>query len=164
MGPFEKDDLEKYRTWVNDVKVAYSIDRATPVTKHEHENWYSDLIRNKNATVFAIKTISENQYIGNVWLWDINWRHHKAEVRILVGDEDHYGKGLGTESLKLMANFAFNKLNLNRLYAYIIAANIRANKAFEKAGFTVEGILRKDRYIDGMYQDVLLMAILRDKE
>ena len=164
LRPFEKEDLEEYRKWVNNAKIAHLVDRATPVTRHEHENWYADLVGSNNATVFAIATVADDHYIGNVWLWDISWRHRKAEVRILIGNEDYHDKGLGKEALKLIANFAFNKLNLNRLYAYVIASNTRARKAFEKAGFTVEGVLRKDRYIDGEYQDVFLMAILRDKE
>ena len=164
LRPFEKEDLEQYRTWVNDAKIAHLIDRATPVTKREHENWYVDLVDSNNATVFAIATVDDDKYVGNVWLWDINWRHRKAEVRILIGDIDYHSKGFGAEAINLISKYAYDKLNLNRLYAYIIATNNRAEKAFKKAGFAVEGILRKDRYIDGVYQDVLLMAMLRNKE
>jgi RimJ/RimL family protein N-acetyltransferase len=163
LRPFEKKDFEDYRKWVNNPVIASLVDRALPVTKQEHEEWCSALVENKNAVVFAITSASDACYIGNVWLWGIDWRHRKAELRIIVGDENYHGKGLGTEAIELITMFAFKKLNLNRIFAYVLNSNERAKKAFEKAGFSVEGVLKRDRFIDGQYQDVFLMAILREK-
>lgn len=163
LRPFEKEDLENYRKWVNNTEIASLVDRVLPVAREEHEKWYSALLENKNTVVFAITTALDACYIGNVWLWDIDWRHRKAEVRILIGDEKYHGKGWGTEAIELTTIFAFNRLNLNRLYAYVVNSNERAKKAFEKAGFSVEGVLKRDRFIDGQYQDVFLMAMLRER-
>jgi len=163
LRPFEKEDLEIYRKWVNDTNVDLLVDRVLPVSKEEHEKWYSALLDNKNAVVFAITTVPSARYIGNVWLWDINWRHRKAEIRILIGDEKFYGKGLGTEAIELIATFAFKRLNLSRIYAYVVGSNDRAKEAFEKAGFSVEGVLKRDRFVNGKYQDVFLLALLREK-
>jgi len=160
LRPFERCDLERYRGWVNNLVVASLVDHVLPVTKDEHERWYSALISNKNAVVFAIDV--DGDYIGNVWLWDINWRHRKAEVRILIGEEDRCGRGSGTEALRRMGEFSFNRLNLNKLYAYVLESNRRAKHAFEKAGFTIEGVLQKDRFMNRCYQDVILLAKLRD--
>jgi len=63
----------------------------------------------------------------------------------------------------MIVDFAFNKLNLNKVYAYVLAFNERGKKAFEKAGFPVEGILKRDRFINGEYTDVFLMAILKER-
>ena len=161
LRPFEKEDLERYRQWINDASIGSLIDRALPVSGEEHQKWYSALLENNNAAVFAITAVWDACYIGNVWLWGIDWRHRKAEVRILIGDEDYQGKGLGTEAIELITTFAFTRLNLNRLYAYVLDSNVRAKKAFEKVGFSVEGVLKKDRFIDGKYQDVFLMGTVR---
>lgn len=88
LRPFEEEDLENYRGWVNDDEIARLVDRVLPVSREEHEKWYSALLENKNVVVFAIIAASDGCYIGNVWLWDIDWRHRKAEVRILVGDKN----------------------------------------------------------------------------
>jgi RimJ/RimL family protein N-acetyltransferase len=159
LRPFEPEDIEQYRQWVNNTEIASLVGRVLPVTRQEHEKWYSALLENKNAAVFAITTVKDNCYIGNVWLWDIDWRHRKAELRILIGDGNYHGKGLGTEAIKLAALFAFKELNLHKIYAYVLGSNERAKKAFEKAGFSEEGNLRKDRLINGQYQDVFLMAL-----
>lgn len=161
--PFEKDDIEVYRKWINDPEIMALLDRNLPVSKFEHEKWYADLMQNRNAVVFAIdanKSLNKHEYIGNVWLWDINWRHHKAEVRIVIGNCEYHSKGLGTSALKMISDYAFTELNLNRIYAYVLRNNSRAMKSFEKAGFLMEGIMEKDRFINGQFRDVMFMAKL----
>ena len=157
MRPFELDDLDKYRQWVNDPVIGSLVDRVLPVTEMAHDAWYHNLMGNRNAVVFAVDTVDEQRYIGNVWLWNIDLWHRRAEVRILLG-QDH-GMGYGTDVLKQIVAFAFSKLDLHKLYAYVLSRNKRAVKAFARVGFVVEGTLKKDRFIDGDYRDVLLMAL-----
>ena len=163
LRPFEKEHLEAYRKWVNDPDIGSLIDRALPVSREEHERWYAALLENRNAVVFAIETGSESRYIGNILLWDINWQHRKAELRILIGDKNYQGKGLGVEAIKMLVAFVFGNLNLNKVYAYVLSSNERAKKAFERSGFSTEGTLKRDRFVGGKYQDVFLMAILRQE-
>ena len=155
---FEHSDLETYRGWINDPKIGVLIGRSKPVTKWEHEKWYSDLMANRDAIAFAIEVNS--QYIGNVWLWDVDWLNRKAEVRILIGER--HGLGFGTEALELITEHAFDKLNLKRLYAYVFTHNKRAKGAFEQARFVVEGTLKSERFIDGGYVDTLIMARVKE--
>jgi len=154
---FLKDDIEIYRAWVNNPIIGKMVGRDELVTKKEHERWYYNLIDNINARVFAIEV--DSQYIGNVWLWNIEKQHKKAEVRILMGLE--HGKGYGTQALNQIAGLAFGKLNLNRLYAYVFDYNKRALCAFARAGFMVEGLLKSDRIINGEYVDAYIIARLK---
>lgn len=163
LRPFEKRDIEIYRQWVNDGEIASLVDRVLPVTEIEHERWYSSIQQNQSAVVFAIDEKSSSKYIGNVWLYNIDYRHRKSEVRILIGDNESRGKGIGAEALEMISWFAFNKINLHKLYAYVLSSNIRAKKAFEKAGFIEEGILKQDRFVNGRYEDVFLMGKINDK-
>lgn len=158
---FNKEDAEKYLEWVNDPQIARLVDRVLPVTKYEHDKWYGALISNENAVVFAI-VAKPNNYIGNVWLWDIDWRHRKAEVRISIGDKSYYNKGLGTQSIEAITDFAFNKLGLHKVYAYILKYNDIASKVFTKAGFKLEGTLREDRFIEGRFVDTFLRAKINE--
>jgi len=151
--PFKHDDIETYRGWVNDPKIAKLIGRDTPVTKEEHEKWYLRL-KDEMAFVYAIEVNA--QYIGNVWLYDVDFENVKAEVRILIGKEQ--GKGYGTQAINLIVKCAFERLNLNRLYAYVFDYNKRAKKAFESAGFVEEGLLKSDRFLNGEYVDTYIMA------
>lgn len=158
---FNKEDAEKYLEWANDPQIASPVDRVLPVSKYEHGTWYEDLMNNKNAVVFAI-VAKPNNYIGNVWLWDIDWRHRKAEVRILIGDKKYHNKGLGTQSIEAVTDFAFSKLGLHKMYAYILGNNNVASKAFLRAGFRLEGTLKKDRFMEGQFVDTFLVAKINE--
>lgn len=147
LRPFERDDIETYRTWINDPDIMTLIDRFRPVSRYEHERWYEQMIRRQDAVVFAVETADKREYLGNVWLWNIEWHHGRAEVRIVLGRR--LGKGFGTEALKLVRDFAFKRLKLVKLYAYVFDHNPRARKAFEKAGFTIEGHMKNDRNLGG---------------
>lgn len=158
LRPFEKEDLPKYRQWINNAEIASLIDRVLPVTETHHEIWYKKLLDDSSAVVFAVMRNDTSDYIGNVWLWNIDIRHRKAEVRIVIGDKSVAGKGFGIEALTLLSWFAFEKLNLHKLYAYVLMSNLRAIKAFERAGFSAEGVLKEDRYVNGRYEDVCVLA------
>lgn len=147
LRPFEQEDIETYRRWINDPEIMTLIDRFRPVSRYEHERWYRQLVRRNDAVVFAIETVPGRRYVGNVWLWNIEWHHGRAEVRIVMGKRR--GRGLGTEALRMIRQYAFERLKLVKLYAYVLDINVRARKAFEKAGFRVEAHLENDRNAGG---------------
>lgn len=159
LSAFEERHLENVRRWVNDPVVADFLDRAFPVSDAEHQKWYSNIVQRQDCVFFAIET-SEGEHIGNVWLWNIDWRHRKAELRVLIGQSERQGRGLGTEAITAACNFAFNKLNLHRVYAYVLSNNPRAKRAFERAGFVQEGVLQGDRWSNGVYIDCFILGVL----
>lgn len=160
LRPFERRHLEKTRTWVNDPELARLLNRSRPVTETEHEQWFENLCKQDDRAFFAIETMDGN-YIGNVWLWNIEWRHRKAELRIVIGERAHIGRGVGTVAISLLCDYAFANMNLHKVYAFVLAINPRARRAFEKAGFALEGTLREDRRVDEEYTDVYLLGKLR---
>jgi RimJ/RimL family protein N-acetyltransferase len=158
LRPFDRKHLDQTRAWVNDPELMRLLDRARPVAELEHEQWFAHLHEKSGAIYFAIET--DGQHIGNVWLWDIDGRHRKAELRIMIGASDATGKGIGTEAINLVCKFAFERLNLHKIYVYVLDINPRAKRAFEKAGFVVEGTLKADRWMENRYIDVYLMGRL----
>jgi RimJ/RimL family protein N-acetyltransferase len=114
----------------------------------------------RDCRYFSVETLDAGQHVGNIWLWDINTLDRKAEVRILFGDEASRGRGYGREAIALLADLAFDTMNIHRLYAYVFSFNPRAKRAFETAGFRSEGILRQDRRVGDEYVDVDLLARL----
>ncbi len=77
-----------------------------------------------------------------------------------MGDVTARDRGLGSEAVNLLATWGFEALGLHRVYAYVLAINPRAQRAFEKAGFRTEGLLRGDRWSGDMPVDVYLVARL----
>ncbi len=161
LRPFERRHLEQTRVWANDPELMRLLDRARPVSDAEHEQWFAELQERAEGVHFAIETVADARHIGNVWLWNIDSRHRRAELRIVIGSRADHGRGAGTEAISLLCGYAFKRLNLHKVYAYVLGINERARHAFEKAGFVLEGTLREDRWVDDAYTDVYLLGKLR---
>jgi RimJ/RimL family protein N-acetyltransferase len=159
---FEPEDAERYRVWVNDPEVARLIDRAGQVSRAEHDAWYRALVTSPSATAFAVDRLADGRFIGLAWLYDIHPRHRRAEVRIVIGDRAAWGGGCGTDALRVLARIAFGPLGLEKLWAEVLATNPRAAAAFERAGFSREGLLRADRVQDDRRLDVIRLGRTRD--
>lgn len=155
---FERGDAEIYRSFVNDPDTARRIDRAGTVTAEEHAVWYEALVTSASADVFAVVERATDAFIGLVWLFGIEPRHARAEVRIVLGRSQ--GRGCGTEALRLLAHHAFSKRGLAKLWADVLAFNEGAARAFEKAGFVREGLLKSDRAFGEGRVDVIRFGFL----
>jgi RimJ/RimL family protein N-acetyltransferase len=160
---FDRRHLAATLVWINDPVLMRLLGRTRAVQPDEHERWFDGLARRNDCQYFAIETVNGGRHIGNVWLWDINRIDRRAEVRVLIGQLDDTSKGLGTEAIDLVANYAFTALNLHKVYAYVLAYNPRAKRAFEKAGFQSEGLLRSDRWTGEEFVDVHLLGRLKGR-
>ena len=110
----------------------------------------------------AIVVRETDRLIGVAGLEKTDVRHRHTMFGIGIGDKTAWGKGYGTETTRLLAAHAFETLNLNRVWLSVYEYNPRGIRAYEKAGFRVEGRLRQDCYRDGRYWDTILMALLRE--
>ena len=81
----------------------------------------------------------------------------------IVGDREHQSRGFGSEATRLAARLGFDEFNLNRIELSVFANNERAIRAYEGAGFTLEGRFREVYFRGGRYVDVLRYAILRSE-
>lgn len=98
--------------------------------------------------------------IGLVSLWDRSVPHDAAELSIWLGA--HYrDRGLGTEALRLALRFAFDDLELHKVYLRVLDYNLRARRAYEKCGFVIEGYLREEMRVNGAWHTLLYMGALR---
>ncbi|MBW3013357.1 GNAT family N-acetyltransferase [Candidatus Woesearchaeota archaeon] len=88
--------------------------------------------------------------------------HHKKKVKMSIWvAKKCRGKGIATKVLKLVTNYAFKKYKLVRIEASVRTFNKASARAAEKAGFKLEGILRKNKYKNGKYVDDMLFAIVK---
>ncbi|MCL6572209.1 MAG: GNAT family N-acetyltransferase, partial [Bacillus sp. (in: Bacteria)] len=81
-----------------------------------------------------------------------------------VFHRDNWGKGFGTECVALMSDFAFESLNLHKLHASVVDANIGSARILEKNGYLVEGNLRDHFCIDEKYYNALLFGKIQAKK
>jgi RimJ/RimL family protein N-acetyltransferase len=158
LQPFERRHAIRTLAWTNDPELSALLNRVRAVAADEHERWFTNLHDRDDTKFFAIELEPDRRHVGNVWLADIDRRHRKAEVRIIVGERDAMNRGVGTAALDLAARHAFDVLALHRVYAYVLALNPRARRSFEKAGFTLEGTLRDDRWSIDRFVDVFVLG------
>ena len=102
----------------------------------------------------------EGRAVGTVALFGADALARHAEVGISLLP-DARGRGIGTAALVQVVAFGFHRRNLRRLHLQAIASNGAAIRAYEKAGFAVEGRLREHAWVRGGYEDIVLMGILR---
>ena len=112
---------------------------------------------------FAIRALDDNRLLGDINLEVINnWGSRDAFVGLGLGDRNDWGKGYGTDAMKVMLRFAFTEINLWRVTLTVFEYNPRGIRSYEKVGFQHEGHLRGALLRDGKRWHMLYMGILRD--
>jgi RimJ/RimL family protein N-acetyltransferase len=156
----EKFDVSKNYHWGNDAELMVLTGMSPyPKSLLDIERWYESVHSNPNLKLFTIKTI-EGEYLGNIEINDIDWRVGRGELGIIIGEKTFWKQGIGAEAIGLLVDFAFTEMRLHRIEARVLAHNKRAQKVFERCGFSREGTMRDAFYLDGRYHDVVLYAIL----
>jgi ribosomal-protein-alanine N-acetyltransferase len=105
---------------------------------------------------FAIDTL-DGKHIGNCVYYGINETKGEAELGIMIGNRDCWDKGYGSDAVASLLNHIFRGTNLKRVYLKTLDSNQRAQKCFQKCGFTPYGHLNKDGY------KFVLMEIYRNQ-
>jgi len=109
---------------------------------------------------FFIRTKESNKIVGEVVLNDIDRNNRSASTRIVLYRKENFSKGYGSEALVLALNYGFGMLNLHRIELEVLPINQRGIKAYEKIGFTREGIKREAAYYHNQYYDMITMSLL----
>ena len=122
------------------------------------KNFIRKLSTDENIFFLAIIEKKSLKHIGNIKLDSINWFHSHAEIGILIGDKERWGKGYGTESILLLSKFAFKELKLNKLVAGAYESNIGSKKAFLQAGFHLECKRINQVFYNNKFENLLYFA------
>ena len=116
-----------------------------------------------NNLLFSIRTLASDKLIGFVAFDGINWTDRDSYVAIGLGEPDFWGKGYGSDAMRLMLRYGFSELNLHRVSLTVYAYNLRGIRSYEKCGFKHEGRTREFVLRDGRRSDMLHMGILRSE-
>ncbi|NGZ27087.1 MAG: GNAT family N-acetyltransferase [Magnetococcales bacterium] len=114
-----------------------------------------------NQIDFTIVDRVDNQVVGFVHLTDLDWISRNGQLGILIGDPARQGKGLGSEAMTLLVDYAFSSLALHRVWLRVLDLNQRALSLYDRLGFQREGVLKGHVFRQGGFRDVILLAILR---
>lgn len=162
---YKPEDIELATKYINDKELKKLLVTTIPfpMTLWEEEEWIkSQKSNNQGIYNFAIEDIKTGKYIGGCGIQSVNWLSRVAIVGIMIGDKDYLGKGYGTDSMKILIDFIFNEMNINKIRLGTFSFNKRAIKSYEKCGFKVEGVLKNEIFKEGKYYDEIIMSLFRD--
>jgi [ribosomal protein S5]-alanine N-acetyltransferase len=156
----EDSDLNRTWEWLHRYDIYSKIGVQVPFTKEQQEQWFADLQNDKQKIVFAICRKVDHTHIGNVSLRMIDLHHRNAQLSIFIADKAVRGKGLGSEALKLLEQYAFSNLGLHKIWCKTAVGYSDVLHFYEKMGFRQEGLLRDHEIRDGVFVDKVLYAKL----
>lgn len=99
--------------------------------------------------------------VGLVELVHIDHIHRNCEFQIIISPSEQ-GRGYASAATRGALDFAFRALNLHKVWLLVDTENAAAIHVYEKSGFAVEGVLRREFFADGAYRDATRMAIFAD--
>jgi RimJ/RimL family protein N-acetyltransferase len=167
LRPFEAADAETYRRWRADavpMELAGWHERA-PLSLAQVEHRIARLTeeQGKESYTFVICLVEDERPIGEVALTGIDRVNGSAEVGIFIGEPAEWDKGYGTDAVRAIVDFGFAELRLERIWLEVGTENPRAQRSYEKAGFSWEATLRHDLWEGGRFTDGHVMSILFDE-
>ncbi|MDK2913602.1 MAG: [ribosomal protein S5]-alanine N-acetyltransferase [Thermococcaceae archaeon] len=143
-----KEDMKKAWLWYNDRDVRRYLSHPEAIFFYEDEmEWYESLRREKHKErVFSVIENSSESLVGFVGLHQIDMYNRHAELGYFISKE-FWGRGYATEAVRLALLYAFNWLNLRKVYARVYESNLASIRVLEKNGFVLSGRLHKHEYI-----------------
>ncbi|MFX1387670.1 MAG: GNAT family N-acetyltransferase [Promethearchaeota archaeon] len=161
--PHNSEYINLYVKWINDPKVRKYAREIVPARVDDAKKWFEPSERGMPDFIgFVIWHKKDKKPIGTAELSLINWVNGWANVGILIGEPAYWGKNIATEATKMLVEYAFNELNLNKLQGGAAVENIGSWSVAEKIGFVIEGIQKHEMYVDGKYVDEKTYRLLKD--
>ena len=162
LSPFDESMTEALHRWCNDFAVAV-LNGSVPhpltieVSRDEVERFSND---DKTRYAFAIYERMTMRLIGFVDLRNIDYRQRTAELGIMNGEQDCWGKGFGTEALYLVLDYAFSVLGLHNIMLSMAGYNERALRTYRRVGFREIGRRREKCSIGNKFYGAIVMDCL----
>ena len=157
-----EDEVATLARWEMDPGPSTTLnDRVAPQSEAAAKEMIAKWSANEGDTLgFAVETRADQAVlVGHVSVFSIQAKNRNAMIGIAIGRE-HIGRGYGTDAMRVIVGYGFRELGLHRIGLSVSEFNQAGIRAYEKAGFTVEGRRRESVLHDGRWYDNVLMSIL----
>lgn len=132
------------------------------VSEAYEKKWVENTIFNSKDVKLAICLKENDNYIGNVYMTDINDINRSCHSHVLIGDKKYWGKGYAREALLKATTYMFNERNIHRIQANVLESNEQSLKMLKKCGYKIEGLLRDAVFKAGKYQNQYVLSLLKE--
>ena len=146
---FFKSDMIYFAESISDPEINKWIYVDCGISLEQEEEWYDDITERADRYVWGI--YYNDKLIGNCCLINFNPIKRNAEVGITIFEKNVYGKGIGTECVRVLTDYAFNELNCECVYYEASVENLGSINCALKNGFTKCGEIPHAFYHQGKY-------------
>jgi RimJ/RimL family protein N-acetyltransferase len=153
----EEGDLSRINEAFWDPDVSQYLAMVWPEPVAGTRQWWERTRANPTTQAFVIETLA-GELIGVCSIEDVSARHRSGEVGIWIA-RPYWSQGYGTDALRTLCRFGFQEMNLQHIRLRVNEDNPRGRRAYAKAGFREEGMLRSDQFVGGRYVDVVVMSV-----
>lgn len=160
LGPPRSELVPLYQRWRNDFAAMRQLGDLEPITAEQELARYERLPDEPSTVRFTIYDRATLQPIGSTALDDVDFRHRTAEYSILIGEPAFRNRGYGTETTRLMLDYAFTVLGLHNILLRVFAFNPAGQRAYQKAGFREIGRRHASQQMGGRLWDAIYMDCL----
>jgi len=164
--PFEAErDSKIFAGWNTNSEYLRLMDGdiALQVSIEQVKKWIEENELSDETAFFIIKNKETDVVIGEIDLFGFQGKHCNSFVGISIGNPENWGKGYGTDAMRLVLKYGFTILNLHHVSLTVFEYNPRGVRSYEKAGFKMEGVQRQFLYRDGRRWDMYRMGILKSE-
>jgi RimJ/RimL family protein N-acetyltransferase len=161
--PLERHHLPHRVKFINDAEVQATLNFDYPTSLARTEAWFQKNVLSNDRIDFAIEVGEDGIIIGFCGLININRISRKSELYIFIGNKKFWGEGYGRDGYRLITNYGFLEMGMEKIYLHQLTTNERAQSATRYLGWTVEGLLRKDIYSHGKLRDQQILSILKEE-
>jgi RimJ/RimL family protein N-acetyltransferase len=162
----EAEDLSLLRDWRNIAAFRRNFREHRELNMANQTAWYNRTVASANDYMFMFQRLSDGVPVGAGGLLYVNWLLRSADFSFYIGLDELYidNDGLALEAARLLLEYGFNNLNLNKIWMELYEFDTAKIDFFTKQfGFSIDGKLRKNCFEDGRYFDSYIISLLRDE-
>jgi RimJ/RimL family protein N-acetyltransferase len=160
LRPPKAEDAALMITWFEDMEVTRFLLNRFPPSLEAEKEWLDRIAKDPNEIFWVVE--HEGTAVGATGIHAINWQDGYGTTGTVIGDKAVWGRGIGSELMKLRARWAFTQLPLRKLKSTYYEGNEASGKAQAAAGYREVGRWHADRFIDGAWRDAILTELLRE--
>jgi RimJ/RimL family protein N-acetyltransferase len=155
----EPADIPVLNDLINDPEVGEHLGMVMPQAVSGYQAFIDMIEKDPSKSSFVIERIDGRVPIGGCSFFSVETSARTALLGIWLG-KPYWDEGLGTDAVRTLCRFGFDHMNLQRIELDVFETNPRAQRAYEKVGFVVEGTRRRAQFVGGRHVDSHLMGLL----
>lgn len=151
--------FKKSLRWVNDPDTWPYLANRWPISPSEEALWFERRERKDASEILLAIETKEGRYIGNIGLHKIDWISRTAVTGSMIGELSFRHKGYGTDAKITLLNYAFQILNLRKVFTEILSNNAASLRYAVKCGYQEEARVKERFWVDGQLVDQIILSV-----